>query len=337
MKKSRSIMFITIAVLFLVLSSCVSRNQEDLFTQVKNIPAKYYNSYSFNAESSLESRIQETPDFILDYLNNMDNVDYYKSYSPTQEEIEIIIAYWDLLPPLNKELMKEKLIGIYFISNFIGSGMADYVVDDERNIYTILFINPDTLKVGMNEWMDYRENTCFINESDRMRIEVECGDDYLGLLYLLLHESTHIVDYITSITPYTEWTSSQIREEKINMDNIFIKGIWTDYRIQTKAYKKDFMGNVTFYGLSEGSKLKISDAEEIYNDLLETPFVSLYASQSWAEDLAELETWYHYTEILGQPYEIVLYENNEIKKRYKPMENELVQERLSILEQLYKE
>ena len=119
------------------------------------------------------------------------------------------------------------------------------------------------------------------------------------------------------------------------MNNKFIKGIWADYRNQTKTYKKDFMGNITFYGLSDGPKLNKSDAEEIYNDLLETPFVSLYASQSWAEDLAELETWYHYTEILGQPFEIVLYKNNKIKKIYKPMENELVQERLSILEQLY--
>ncbi len=335
MKKSRPIMFIVIAVFFLILSSCVSQKQEDLFTQIKNIPAKYYNSYSFNPGSSLESRIQETPDFILDYLQNMDNVDYYTSYFPTQDEMEIIKVYLDLLPQLNKEIMREKLLGIYFVNNFIGSGMADYVVDDERNIFTMLFINPDTLKVRMNEWMNYRENTCFIEENDGIRIEVECGDKYLGLLYLLLHESTHIVDYITSITPYTEWTSSQIRKEKINMDNIFIDGIWTDYRNQTNTYKKDFMGNVTFYGLSEGPILKKSDAEKIYNNLLETPFVSLYASQSWAEDLAELETWYHYTEIMGQPYEILLYKNNEIKNIYKPMENELVQERLSILEQLY--
>ena len=335
MKKLKLIMFIAIGALFLILSSCVSQKQEDLFTKVKSIPAKYYNSYSFNPESSLESRIRETPDFILDYLKNMDNVDYYSSYSPTQEEMKIIESYLGLLPPLNKKIMKEKLIGIYFISNFIGSGMADYVVDDERNIYTILFINPDTLKVRMNEWMDYRENTCFIEKDDGIRVDVECGDEYLGLLYLLFHETTHIVDYITSITPYAEWTSSQIRNEKINMNNLFIKGIWTDYRTQTKTYKKDFMGNVTFYGLSDGPKLNKSDAEGIYNDLSQTPFVSLYASQSWAEDLAELETWYHYTAILGQPYEIVLYENNEIKKIYKPMENKLVQERLSILRQLY--
>lgn len=70
-------MFIAMTALFLVLSSCVSQKQEDLFTKVKNIPAKYYYSYSFNPESSLESRIQETPDFVLNYLKNMDNVDYY--------------------------------------------------------------------------------------------------------------------------------------------------------------------------------------------------------------------------------------------------------------------
>lgn len=97
------------------------------------------------------------------------------------------------------------------------------------------------------------------------------------------------------------------------------------------------MGNVSFYGLGDGPKLIKSNAEKIYSNLLETPFVSLYASQNWAEDLAELETWYHYTEILGQPYEIVLYENNIIKRVYKPMENELVRERLSVLDQLYME
>ncbi|MCK5199976.1 MAG: hypothetical protein KAR21_16575 [Spirochaetales bacterium] len=337
MKKSRLLMFFIISAMFAVLSSCVSHQQEDLFAEVKNIPAKYYSNYSFDPDSSLISRVQDTPDFILDYLKNMDNVDYYSSYTPTQEEMKIIESYLDLLPPLNKKIMKDKLLGIYFVSNFIGSGMADYAVDDDRNIYTLLFINQDTLKVRMNEWMDYRENTCFIEENDAIRIEVECGNEYLGFLYILLHESTHIVDYITSITPYTEWTSSQIRKEKINMNNKFIKGIWTDYRNQTETFTKEFMGNVTFYALNDGPRLIKSDAEEIYNGLLETPFVSLYASQNWAEDLAELETWYHYTEIMGQPYEIVLYENNEIKKIYKPMENELVRERFSLLEHLYRE
>lgn len=229
MKKTVHVFLISL-IISVILSSCVSQKQEDLFIKVKSIPAKNYSSYSFNPDSTLLSRVRDTPDFILDYLKNMDTVDYYTSYTPTSEEMDLIEEYLDLLPPLNRKIMKEKLLGIYFVSNFTGSGMADYAVDDDRNIYTLLFLNPDTLKVRINEWMDYRENTSFIEENDEIRIEVECGNNYLALLYILLHESTHIVDYINSITPYTEWTSSQIRKEHVNMNNKFIKGIWTGYR-----------------------------------------------------------------------------------------------------------
>ena len=63
---------------------------------------------------------------------------------------------------------------------------------------------------------------------------------------------------------------------------------------------------VTYYHLSDGPHLTISDAPETYSQLRGSPFVSLYASLSPWEDLAELVAWHHITAVLGQPFTVTV-------------------------------
>jgi hypothetical protein len=92
--------------------------------------------------------------------------------------------------------------------------------------------------------------------------------------------------------------------------------------------------NVTFYG-DGGPKINISDARELYERLMMTPFVSLYGSMNWAEDFAESMTFYHITQVLGQPYEIRYARNGDQARVFRPMESPRVKERFSILQKLY--
>jgi hypothetical protein len=326
-------LWVLIFVFTFLMNSCVSNKSQEILKQVQAIPAKNMVNYSFNPDSSIESRISESPDFLLKYLMNMDKTENYSSYIATKNDIEMFIEYYNLLPSMNKQIMKNKLIAIYFVNNLYGSALADYVISEKLEMFNILIINPETMKHDMTEWLSYRENSCFIDSKDQ--IEVQCGDKYTGLMYTLIHESTHIVDYHLYITPYTEYSSFKVLNNHYDKHNIFLEEIWDNYNTPKEKITKDFMEEITFYNLSNGPKLSFSEAVSIYEELILTPFNSLYSCLSWAEDFAELTTWYHFTEILKQPYQIIIKENGKTLKQISPLENKMVQERLSLVQQLY--
>ena len=324
---------INILFLLVFLGSCATNSSNDLEKQILENPAKNLSSFSFDPTSTITSRIQETPDFIIDYLQKMDGVDNYMSYNPTEGERAMFKEYLPLIPSTNLGVLQDKLIGIYFVENLLGSALADYVLDENLELYNILIINPETMKHTMTEWLSYRENSCFADSEES--VQVDCGEDYTGLLYVLLHETTHFVDYKLYKTPYTEYTSMKATRTKIDKQNIFLREIWNEYSSPQKKYQRDFTGLVHFYGLGDGAQLTVEDAEKIYEELLTTPFNSLYASMSWAEDYAELVTWYHYTQVLHQPYRINLSDRYKLVRQFSPMENELVRNRFSIARDLY--
>ena len=73
----------------------------------------------------------------------------------------------------------------------------------------------------------------------------------------------------------------------------------------------------------------------IYRRLKNTPFASLYGMASWQEDIAELETIYHLTSKLKQPFYLIVIDNNTEIMRFEPMKNLLVKRRLKQLKVFY--
>jgi hypothetical protein len=69
----------------------------------------------------------------------------------------------------------------------------------------------------------------------------------------------------------------------------------------------------------------------VYGALQRTPFVSLYGSSNWHDDVAELVAWHHLTSRMGLTYRIVLRERDQDVFVYEPMASPLVQRRLRML------
>jgi len=297
-------------------------------------PAKDLKNYAFNPESPLMSRLQVIPGFVLGHLKDMDKDSTYSSYSPSEKETALLAEYMDKLPALHKRVLQDRLLGIYFVQNFQGSGMAEYMLNEKDDVYTILILNPMVLKNDISKQLTYRENTCFIKDDIGLRIEVNSGSDYMGLMYILLHEATHIVDFVLNYTPYVEDELAKIKRIKIRSTN-FDKGVWTDYSKATGQYDYPLRDKVTFYGLNKGPRINISDALDLYRQLSNTPFVSVYASQNWAEDFADYFTFYHLTQRLKQPYEIRYYKGSELVFSYEPMKAPKVMERFPLMNVLY--
>lgn len=294
-------------------------------------PIHRFEHYRFNSLAPISARVSLPPDIVLHYLRDLDGRPDYSGYVPAGDSIRALEKAISLLPPLCRSLLNRRLLGIYFIPGFMGSGLTEWVVDDNGEVYAFMVLNKSVLESGISELLTAKEKTSFINDDPDLSIRINAGNQYSGLLYILLHESIHLVDYVNNITPFVDISINDFQNRKIT-STPFTRNIWETYN--APRVKHSFTGRVSFYGIKK-PKLLLSESLSIYRELSSSPFVSLYGSQSWAEDLSELATFYHITEILKQPYEIQVVKNSRIIQSVRPMESPAVRRRFSLLESLY--
>lgn len=84
-----------------------------------------------------------------------------------------------------------------------------------------------------------------------------------------------------------------------------------------------------------GTPKSLDAAEPTYRMLARTPFVSLYGSSNWYDDIAELVTCYYLTQILKQPYRIVLHRGANVLYSLSPMDLPLVRARFTEIVPLF--
>lgn len=327
MKKISLIIILT----FLIPYACSSAEKRR--NEIINDGIHHIRNYSFNPYSDIISRIKSLPEKHLKKLMELDNRKDYSPYRPTRNELKLFREYFSQLPALNRKTMMETTVAIYFVKNFMGGGMSDFIAGHNNQVFTILYINPDIFSKTFSQWITYRESGSFKQGDGTIRLDVNCGKKYNALMYLLIHESTHIVDYVHNINPYVEHSSADVFGIKTNSRS-FTDGVWEDYKVPVSQYYVDDSDKLSFYGLS---KVSLSDTKikSMYDNLKKTPFVSLYGCRNWAEDLADSMTFYHLTQVLKQPYTITVYENNKPVMTYSPETSPLVRARWEILEVVY--
>ena len=133
-------------------------------------------------------------------------------------------------------------------------------------------------------------------------VTVDCGAKYQGVLYTILHEGLHAYDYIRGVTPYVEdmivYATRDGKGLGVSWD------VWQSIKKPRPGADYPYRDKLHFYGFDGGPAIPAADAAKVYKALMTSPFPSLYGGRSWAEDAAELFTFYHLTHALGQPYAI---------------------------------
>jgi hypothetical protein len=319
MKRVMSILLISI----ISLTSCITYKRVDI-NIIKQQPHRKIENYNGSLQSPIMERIKTATPVIIDYLNRMDSTDKYSTYEPSNDEKELFIEYYNLLPTKFQKTIESKVINIFFLRNFIGGGMSDYLFDESGHLFIALYINSDVLHTSLSDWIKYRDNSTYINDDSKTQINVDCGNKYYGLLHTLFHESSHIYDYINHITPFVEPNLINV-DTKTEFVTSFIKGIWKDYGHPYSQYDFQNRTNVSGYGL--GKKLNQEFSIELYRNINNTPFSSIYGSSTWAEDFAETFTWFYLKKYLGIDYITTIYRDNEIIGTYSPDINPLVYNR----------
>lgn len=320
------LLILQVILISFCLFSCSNKN----YKQLKNNPTKQLSNYNYNLESSIADRMQSCPAHVLDYFSKIDKRDNYNVYIPTKEEKTKFEKCLNLLPTEIIHLMDEKLIGIYFIENFMGSALTDYVLDENNNMYNIMIINPNVLDYTISELLTEKESTCFLNDPT-VEIKVNVGNNLPGLLLMLLHEGFHICDYNNKLTPYVHRTITLFdKDYQKPSKNIWTSEIWDRYYLIKKEYDFEQRQSITFYGLQGGPYIDKSEAFQVYENLSKTPFVSLYSTLTWAEDAAEFFTFQYLKKYLNIDYSITVTTENRTET-FEPLKFRKVKTRLYLM------
>ena len=315
-------------ILITCLASCSNEKQKTI-KKLREEPVAKLESYGKNLDVPLKDRVFDAPLFLIDYLKRLDETDAYKPYKISARDKQEIEKCLFQLPEKIKTVLDKKLLGIFFVDEFMGGGLTDYVFDRKGNLYSIMILNPKILKTSMSDWINYRDNSIF-NETKGITVKSICKPGAQQLLHTLVHEISHVYDYHMYVTPYTD---PGLTIFKTSDTSEFIDNVWESYYKPVKEYDFPNRDNLSFYGLGD-KKTNSSYAAELYRDLLTTPFSSIYGAASWAEDFAEAFTWFYLKKRFGIEYTVNVYRDKTLLISFSPSKNKKIEQRIKILEEL---
>lgn len=337
-------LFLCIAIM-LALPPCLSRADAGKNEQPQ---ARNIENYRFPPQGAIEDRIYTAPQFLLDYYTGIDKAlipadKPYKPYAPTPAELAEARSIISRMPKEYKDKIAPRLLGIYFVENLIGSGWSEWMQGKDGKRYYYMVFNSKVLKMTAGEWITGKEKSVFIMDDPGMDLTIDVGAGLSGFYYIFYHEISHVFDYIASVTPGEPGMEKVVQYEMRSATHSFAKqypfmySAWLNFRLPVKEYNFPGRDNVTFYGLSGGPKIKISEAPAYYEKLRSTPFVTLYASLNWMEDFAEFMAAYMNVVVMKRPWILritkdgkTVYEMNGVFDR------KLVDSRMKFAEKLVK-
>ena len=105
-------------MLIAFLATCSNERQKTV-KKLREEPAYRLESYGKNLDVSLEDRVFDVPEFLLDYLKRIDETDAYKPYRVSNNDRYEIKKCIMGLPEKVKIVLDAKLLGIFFVDEFI--------------------------------------------------------------------------------------------------------------------------------------------------------------------------------------------------------------------------
>ncbi len=325
-----------LAVLFVLAAACqkpeLTREEENYLRASLNNPVHKLETYHFDPAAPVESRFG-LPERVLISLRQYDNRPDYEYYEPTGAEKKLVLDSIAKLPEPIRESIRRRMIGIAFLNDFRGSGMTDFVLDEQGNQYFYLIFNAATLHDNLSTWLTTKEKTCFIAQPG-FDIRVSANVDMSAFPYILAHESLHAIDYVNPITPFVEPFNSMLIRSRGRFPpefTEFTRGVWKSYSVPEEEYRFDGRKKVTFYGFNNGPQLRTGEAAALYDALGSNVFASLYGSMNWAEDAAEWFAFSYLDRVYGADCAFECLSNGTVVARYSPMENTAVSNRVAAI------
>ena len=179
---------------------------------------------------------------------------------------------------------------------------------------------------------DAEGTNLFDAAGSQLSVSIDAGTTLDALVYVFLHEATHVVDACEHITPVVARGGPAARAAD-QPSSSFTAGVWSELSVPVARFRDPIRERINFY--ANGGPIPISEAPAVYGWLRRTPFASLYGSRNWPDDLAEYVPVYHLTEVMKQPFRIVVRKGNDEVLVYEPMKSELVRGRIGEMKRFY--
>ncbi len=243
----------------------------------------------------------------------MEDVRPHMLTAPERAKVQAALAS---LPALNRHVLEKKLHYLAFVDGIPGEGTGLTSPAAKTGLYDIT-LRASILDEPLSTFLTTKEHRVFPDDGSGITVTIK-GTGTDALTYVLLHESTHVVDNSCGITaePHSPFTA----------------GIWASQKEMVPALASSVAATTYFRG---GHPIGLAKAATVYDALAQTPFVSLYATATSQEDFAELVAWY---EILKQHHGDLVIEVNDAHGkalgRWEPLTFPEVQKRFADVEKL---
>jgi hypothetical protein len=283
-----------------------------------------YSKYKMNPKSSLISRVGKTSDAVLERFHQAGMNPSH--HTLTTKELEIVTEVLEKIPKIHRQVLKRHLHRISFLDNMPNTALTAPVnPNDSLKLFTIT-VRAEILHQTITEWLTEKEKSCFDFTNSDIDLRYNAGN-LNALVYVLIHEATHIVDAALGI--YSNNTNPTLSEALA--ESSFTKDVWDNRTSVTKKFKNDLLEKVYF---RSRETLPISKAQELYEELSQSPFISLYGRNSCHEDFAEFVTIKYLIQSMGQEFSIELTRSGSTIYTYKPLKSRLVKQRIRRLKQV---
>jgi len=274
--------------------------------------------------STLDSRVGETDPSVLKMFADA-GMPTPRAHALTDAERQSLARAFAVMPPVHQRVLRERLRRISFLDGMPNTALTSTVESHTAEPLYDLTIRAGVLHETVSEFLTTKERTCFDFGGSARTVVIEAGS-LEAIVYVLLHEATHMVDGALGLTP-VDGKPPAADADLLTID------VWTDRLTVASAYASPLLEGLAYR--RGGRPIPASDAPKVYGALQRTPFASLYGSSNWHDDVAELVAWHHLTSRMGQPYRIVVRERHKDVLVYEPMASPLVQRRLRLLAQMY--
>ena len=220
------------------------------------------------------------------------------------------------LPALSRRVLESRLRYLAFVDGIPGEGTGLTSPVAKTGLYDIT-LRSSIIDEPLSTFLTTKERRVFSETGSGVRVTVR-GTGTDALTYVLLHESSHVMDFACGVTTQP--------------NNRFVAGVWKSTKAMIPQLASTSAAATYFRG---APKLDDRRAVALYDSLAHTPFVSLYATASPREDFAELLAW---DEILKQHHGGLEIEVDDAHGstlgRWQPLTFPGVQKRLSDVDKL---
>lgn len=304
------------ALLFL---TCTDAVAAPLCPQSRDGPNREQLKYGVSPHSSLRARVvPPSTEAINSYVQS--GVTTARAHRLTSAEWSKIGRALKELPALHRHFLREHLRHLSFVDvpAGAGNGLTALISDGDFPVFD-LTLRAGILNETLSEFLTTKERMVFSDDGSGTTVSINAPGS--ALVYVLLHESTHVLDRALKLT--------------MDLDPRFTAGIWLDRTHLDAPWNATAVASNAF---RRSPKVPISAAPVLYGSLSASPFVSLYATAAAPEDFAELVAWRELALRSEHPLEIVVRDrSDEPVYRLEPLRGANIRARFAAVNALLSE